>query len=405
LKNDENFCIEVLLLWSEERDKMKIVAVEAIPFFLPLRRKFRWASLQIDLGGFVLVRIRTDEGVTGYGEATPLPDWGGDHGRRGGETQQTVVSIIETALAPVLLGRDPRELTATLAAMNRVVVGHQYAKCAIDIALHDIWGKALGVPIYKLLGGACRPAVPIAHMVGIMPIDEAFAEAAGAVEDGLGALQIKGGEDPDRDVELIARLHKEFAGKVTLRLDANQGYRQPKTAISVIHRLEAQGLAYAEQPVMGLAGMAQVTRSVAVPIIADESCWTAHDALELIETRAADCISIYLAKAGGISGAREVAAIADAAGIDCDVNGSIESGIGNAANLHFALATPAVRIPAVIPISAPAGHHPNKVGGNYYEDDIVEQAFAVRDGGVLPPEGPGLGIVIDEKKLAKFRSR
>ncbi len=87
----------------------------------------------------------------------------------------------------------------------------------------------------------------------------------------------------------------------------------------------------------------------------------------------------------------------------CDVNGSIESGIGNAANVHFALATPAVQLASVIPISAPAGAHPYRIGGRYYEDDIVTAPFAVRDGAILPLDGPGLGIEIDEAKLERFR--
>src|SRR6266567_2688761 len=130
---------------------MHIISIDAVPFRLQPRRDFKWAGLQIQLGGFVLVRIHTDEGITGYGEATPLPDWGGDHGRRSGETQGTVVSIIKDVLAPALIGQDPLQVTASVARMNKAVVGHTYAKCAIDIALHDICGKALGVPVYQLL--------------------------------------------------------------------------------------------------------------------------------------------------------------------------------------------------------------------------------------------------------------
>jgi muconate cycloisomerase len=149
--------------------------------------------------------------------------------------------------------------------------------------------------------------------------------------------------------------------------------------------------------------MAAVTAASTVPVIADESCWDPRDALELVQARAADQISIYLAKAGGIAKARRVAAIAEAAGMGCDVNGSIESGIGNAANAQFALSCPVAVTPSVIPITAPAGTHPNAVGGHYYEDDIVTEPFAVRDGTLLPLTRPGLGIEVDEKKLAKYR--
>jgi len=119
--------------------------------------------------------------------------------------------------------------------------------------------------------------------------------------------------------------------------------------------------------------------------------------------RGSDYISIYLAKAGGFVGARKVAHVAEAVGMRCDVNGSIESAIGTAANIHFALAHRSVDLAAVIPINAPAGTHPYAVAGRYYEDDVVAHPFEVRAGALLPLNGPGLGITVDERKLAAFR--
>jgi muconate cycloisomerase len=382
---------------------MKITAVEAIPFRLPVRREFKWAGLRAALGGFVLVRVRTSEGLIGYGEATPLPDWGGDFHRHGGETQQTVVSIIESVLGPALLGADPLKVKAAHLAMQHALRGHSYAKCAIDIALHDIAGKALDVPIHQLLGGAVRASVPVAHMVGLMGDSEATDEALAAIADGAGALQIKGGESPNRDLALITSLRKALPSHIKLRLDANQGYCQPKTAINIICALDDIGLDFIEQPVMGLADMAEVKRNVPIPVIADESCWDGADAIDIVNARAADCLSIYLAKAGGFTGARTVAAIAEVAGLPCDVNGSIESGIGNAANIHLALAMPSITLAAVIPVSAPRGRHTHRVAGNYFEDDIIVEPFAVKNGALLPLQGPGLGIEVDEDKLARYR--
>jgi muconate cycloisomerase len=149
--------------------------------------------------------------------------------------------------------------------------------------------------------------------------------------------------------------------------------------------------------------MAEVTRASSVPIVADESCWNVADALAVSEQRGADCLSIYLAKAGGFAEAMTVGAIAHARQMSCDVNGSIESAIGNAANLHFAFASPAVSLASVIPVSAPAGTHPWKVAGRYYEDDIVRQPFGVKDGALLALDAPGLGIEIDEAALARHR--
>jgi L-alanine-DL-glutamate epimerase-like enolase superfamily enzyme len=364
---------------------MRITDIEAIPFQLPPRRDFCWAGLKVSLGGFVLVRIRTDEGITGIGEATPLPDWGGDFGRRSGETQKTVVTLVRDVLKPALLGSDP------------------HAKTAIDIALHDIAGKAAGLPIYRLLGGKFRDAVTIAHMVGLMSDAEAEAEATGAIADGISALQIKGGVDSVRDVRLIRRLRQCLPSDIVLRLDANQGYGDAKTTIEILRQLDDVGLDYIEQPAIGHIEMAAARSHVRPRVVADESCWDAAEAIDLVRAGAADCISIYLAKAGGICGARQVAAVAEAAGMACDVNGSIESGIGNAANLHFALATAPVSMACVIPVSAPKATHPWRVGGNYYTDDIITEPMAVANGALLSLDAPGLGVDLDEAKLAAYR--
>lgn len=382
---------------------MKITKVEAFAFRLPPRRDFRWAGLIAALGGFVAVRVETEGGFVGFGEATPLPDWGGDWERRCGETQVTVCHIVNAMLGPALVGMDATAVTAARRTMDSLVVGNVYAKCAIDIALHDVWGKIVGLPIYKLLGGAVRETVPVAHMIGLMPEDEALAEGVEAAADGVRALQVKGGVDAERDIRLAAALRRELGGDMTLRLDANQGYGHGKAAARVVGRLVDAGISMVEQPTTGLTYMAQVTASSSVPIIADESCWNVNDALDISGARAADSISIYLAKAGGFVGAAKVACVADAQLMACDVNGSIESAIGTAANVQFALAQPAVTLGAVIAVSAPAGRHPCRVAGRYYEDDVLAEPMAFANGAILPLDGPGLGITVDEDKLMHYR--
>jgi muconate cycloisomerase len=382
---------------------MKITSVEAIAYRLPLRREFFWAGLNVGIGRFVVVRIRTDDGLEGLGEAVPLAEWGGDHNRRGGETQHTVVHMVEDLLSAHLIGKDPLEIERLMATMDLHVRGHSYAKSAIDMALHDLLGKITGLPLYRLLGGAFRESVPVAHMVGLMPASDAIDEGLAAARDGVLALQIKGGVDPDRDIDVISELRRQLGSDFWLRLDANQGYGDVARAVKVLRRLDEHGLDYVEQPVAGVRQLAQVRARVATPVIADETCWDAADLLECVAAGAIDAVSIYLAKAAGISGARRVAAIADAAVLPCDVNGSLESGIGNAANVHFALATRSVQLPCVIPFTAPAGFAPYAVAGHYYEDDVVTEAFSVADGRILRLDGPGLGITLDEDKLERFR--
>lgn len=382
---------------------MKITRIDAFPIRLPVRRDFKWAGLREDLGGFVIVRMEVEGGIVGWGEATPLPDWGGAAGRRGGETQRTVLAMIREVLAPVVLGLDVSDVTAARLAMDRAAIGNSYAKLALDIAMHDAWGKLAGQPVYRLLGGRVRDSVPYAHMVGLMGEGEALEEAVGAMADGCRALQIKGGVDADRDIRLVAAIRAELGPEVFLRLDANQGYRTARAGIDILARLREAGADGCEQPGANLSSMAEITRRGALPVMADESCWDAVDAMDLVAAGGADWISIYLAKAGGFVGARKVAAIAETMNIPCDVNGSIESGIGNAANVHFALAMPCVTLPSVIPVNAPAGAHPCRIAGNYYTDDIIAAPMAVADGAILPLDAPGLGIEVDEDKLAQYR--
>jgi muconate cycloisomerase len=170
----------------------RIRTLDVFDIALPSRRDLSWRGLHETLGEWSLVRVETDDGTVGWGEATPLGSWGGDLGRYFGETPRTVRHMVRDVLGPRLVDVDPFDLTEIHRRMEEVVRGHPYAKGAIDIALHDLQGKILGLPVHRLLGGLARPAVPVAHMVGIMSVEEAVHEAAGAVADGVRTLQIKG---------------------------------------------------------------------------------------------------------------------------------------------------------------------------------------------------------------------
>src|SRR5581483_1800998 len=150
-----------------------------------------------------------------------------------------------------LIGRDPCAIGELHAIMDRAVKGYPYAKAALDMALYDAAGKALGVPAYDLLGGCYRRRIPVAHSIGLMEID--------------------------KDVELVRRIRDAAGPDVEITVDANQGYDSPKTAINAIRAMEEYRLLFMEQPVEGLDAMAQVATSVKTPIMADESAWTPQD--------------------------------------------------------------------------------------------------------------------------------
>jgi muconate cycloisomerase len=204
-------------------------------------------------------------------------------------------------------------------------------------------------------------------------------------------------------VELITRLRKALPDPVFLRLDANKGYGKiPKELAAIVRRLEAAGINAIEQPAASVAGLRACREATTIPIIADEACWTAHDVLELWQRGAVDALSVYVAKAGGMERATEVTRTAALVGYRCDINGSLETGIGNAASMHVAMASETLTLPSIIPIPSTAERHITQYAGRYWEDDVVEGSYSYRDGSLYISDSPGLGITVDEKKVAKY---
>ncbi len=382
---------------------MKIQSIETIPVRLPTRRVHQWANLKTPIGVYLLVKLTTDDGWTGVGEAPALKDWGGDHMRYYGETPASVAGVIRDILAPSIVGQDPRRIEWLHTLMDQAVKGYPYSKAAIDVALYDLAGKAAGVPAYQLLGGLYQESVPISHSIGLMDMDEAVAEVQRVKAEGIKTIKLKGGVEPKRDIELLRRVREALGPDMNLTVDANNGYRSAKEAVRVTKAMEPYNILYMEQPVEGLDAMAEVTRRVDTPIMADESAWTTWDILEIIEKKAADIISLYATKPGGLLKAKKVAAIAEAAGFPCNVNGSVEMGVGNAANVHLAASTAAVNLACVIPVTVPDAEASGRIAGIYYKDDIVTEPFEFADGAVKVSHRPGLGIELDEDKVERYR--
>lgn len=382
---------------------MKITRIETIPIRLPTRRVHQWASLTTPIGVYVIVKLKTDEGLVGLGEAPVLKDWGGDHMKYYGETPKTTVHIINDILAPALEGKDPSQIAALHSLMDQAIKGYPYCKAAIDMALYDVVGKGLKIPAYQLLGGRYRERVTIAHSIGLMEIDKAVEEALQVKDEGIKAIKLKGGQEPKRDVELVRRIRKAIGTEIQVAVDANQGYPAPKVAVQVIKAMEEYGIRYMEQPVEGIDAMAQVARRVATPIMADESAWTPQDVLEIVRKRAAEIISLYTTKPGGLFKAKKVAAVAEAGGLQCNVNGSVETGVGNAANLHLAASTAVASLPCVVPVSTPKGKGKKGIAGIYYQDDVIAEPFEYSDGDIVVSSKPGLGVELDEEKLEHYR--
>lgn len=382
---------------------MKITKVDTIHVKLPPRRIHRWSRLTEAIGGYILVKVCADGGQVGWGEAPVLKDWGGDYGRYYGETPGTTTHLIERYLAPAVAGADPTNIAELHRIMTGAIRGYPYAKAAVEMAVYDLAARALNVPVSQLLGGRMRDRIPITHSIGLMRVEEAIPEVVQVVGEGIRTIKIKVGVDPARDLEMVRRVREAVGPEVALCVDANQGYASPAEAIRILRAMERFQILYAEQPVEGVARMAEVAAALETPVMADESAWTPRDVLEIVERRAADFISIYTTKPGGLYRAMQVAAVAEAAGLRCNVNGSAETGVGNLANVQLAAAAPAVSLSCVIPVSTPAEHQRGQMAGIFYRDDLIAEPLRLEDGCILVPQGPGMGVAVDEAKVAKYR--
>ncbi len=256
-----------------------ITSVKTIIVALQPRREHRWVGLTESIGRYVLVRIEDSAGNVGWGEAPALKDWGGEYGRYFGESAAIVEVVVERYLAPAVIGLPVGNIGLAHQRMAQAIKGYPYAKAAVDMACYDLAGRARGVAVHELLGGAVRETVPVTHSIGLMDADAAEREAGQVADEGIRTIKIKVGIDPTRDVEVVRRVRGAVGDRVALCVDANEGYATPGQAIGAIRRMEKFDLIYAEQPVRGIARMAEVARAVDVPITADESIWNAHDVL------------------------------------------------------------------------------------------------------------------------------
>jgi muconate cycloisomerase len=383
---------------------MKIAGMETLRVALPLRRPHRMATgMETELGKYVIVKVTTDEGITGIGEAPALKEWGGDHGMYFGETAQTVAHVVKDVLCRALAGQDPFRIEHLHALMDRAIKGHFYAKAAVDFALYDIIGKALNTPAYNLLGGLYRDKIPLAHSIGIMPVKDGVEEVVKVLEEGIKTIKLKVGLDSERDVAIVREVRKAVGPKIDITVDGNEGYSTPTAAIRFLRQIEEYDVLFCEQPVAGLEAMARVAQGSHIPLMADESAWTSQDILRILEKKAAEVISLYPTKPGGLFRAKKVAAVIEAGGLTCNVNGSAEMGIANAVNLHLSASTKVASQACVYPITSLRGREQTEVAGRFYLDDIITEPFKYEDGYLHVPHGPGLGVELDEQKVAKYR--
>ena len=375
----------------EEALAVRISRIEAIPVRIPLKPERRMISAlgRHDVSDFVLVRMTTDEGHEGVGEATVTPRWSG-------ETVWGARAIIEHVFTPVLIGCDPRDHGEIDRRLDAVAVDNWFAKAALEMACWDIAGRAVGKPVYELLGGACRPlTVPNRFSLGAYEPRVASERAAALVAAGFDTIKVKVGTDPAQDVERVRAVRAAIGPDIALTIDANGGWDET-AALSCLEQLADCRLTLVEQPLPrgNYTGLKWLRDRTGQKILADESCFDEVEARELIAHQCCDALTVYPGKHGGIAKARRIANLAAEHGLPCTIGSNLEWDVGAAAMLHLIVATPNIQVE----------RYPGDcLGPFYHELSIAKNPLAIDGPRITLNDGPGLGIDVDWDLVARHR--
>jgi L-alanine-DL-glutamate epimerase-like enolase superfamily enzyme len=403
----------------QKESMMKISRIETIPVRVPIKPQLMirgGRGLSHSVSPFLLVKIYTDEGIIGVGEASCTARWSG-------EDQVSAAHFVNDYFAPALLGEEVNDVGRLNEKFAGAVAANFFTKSAVEMALWDLAGKAQNKPVWQLLQGTgsslifdgkreantklgneneTRPHLRSVQtkwsVSGVGPA-KAAEIARWAVAQGFSKMKVKVGIDPADDIARVAAVREAVGPNVKLGVDANGGWPDPQVAITTIHRLSEEcAIYFAEQPVPpgDHDAMAEVRRNVSVPILADESVYTLADAKMLARAKAVDVFSIYVGKAGGILPAWRIAEFAQSENIKCTVGSNLELGVGSAAMIHLALSAPSID----------ANTFPcDIIGPLFYEDDILIEPLRIVGGAASAHDKPGLGVELDDSQLEKYRVR
>ncbi|MBI3928276.1 MAG: dipeptide epimerase [Armatimonadetes bacterium] len=295
---------------------MRIAGYQLYRTRLQCHKPFKIATGASDVCSGLVLRLETEDGGWGYGEAVPNP-------YLTGETFDGAVAALKELILPGLMNADAWHVGIIHQKMSSVVIGHPSARAAVDMAVHDLLSRAAGVPLASLLGGP-GGGVETDFSIGLCRPDEAAREARAIVEKGFRAIKLKVGADAAEDVDRVKAVRGAIGPDLKLRIDANEGWDLPG-ATRALREMEHYRVELVEQPLprWDLRGLAELRRRVDVPIAADEAVHSPRDALRALEAGAVDIINIKLMKSGGLGPAREIAAMARAAGVRLMIGGMV----------------------------------------------------------------------------------
>jgi L-alanine-DL-glutamate epimerase-like enolase superfamily enzyme len=364
---------------------VRIKTIEPIAVSLPMLKPVIMAGEEIRRADNVLVRIEADNGLIGWGEAGAAP-------MHTGETVESMAAAIQHLL-PHLVGRDANDIDGALAAMDGRMYGNHGAKAAIEIALHDLFGRATAKPAYALLGDKKRSRMPLLGVIGGGDFDGDLRDAEKKKAAGFTAYKIKVGIDtPENDAARTRAICKVLGGGLLISADANQGY-STEQAIDYVHAVNGAGLDFFEQPVIGhdLTGMAAVAAATDIAIGADEGIHSLDDIRRHHERKAARGVSLKAIKFGGVRAVAEAGRLCDRLGMDVNISCKTgESSIACAAALHVACVIPNIAWALTLTYTSLA-------------EDVTAQPIHTAKGHVESLDRPGLGIDVDEDRVRRHR--
>jgi muconate cycloisomerase len=370
---------------------MNIASVEVIPVRLPMKAVLtlpRGPTRTLEEGKRVaLVRITDSDGHVGWGEAGPSRRWSA-------ETLESCVSSIRHYLAPAVIGHDLFDIAGLHAKMNTEIAvgldpGQPIAKCAVDLAVHDLIGKRLGITLQSWLGAKRADSVSLARLVSAGSPEEAAQITEAALAEGYRGFKVKVGHQKDRDAD-IARAVVEAARGAYVWVDANQGYTLEE-ALRLTKAFERLGITLFEQPVpmSDIYGMKKLLSATAMTIALDEAAIGLPFVVEMIRREAVEGLAIKVSKVGGLHYARQMCDLAMNAGLTLIGSGLMDAPIGFAASVHL-FAAYGIRLPVDLN------------GPQFIAEDYLAGPLPIRDQVAYVPQGPGLGVVIDEAKVRRF---
>ncbi|MEU9454530.1 enolase C-terminal domain-like protein [Streptomyces sp. NPDC048277] len=364
---------------------MKITEIETIPYAIPYDRPVKFASGEVHVAEHVLVRVRTDEGLTGIADAVPRP-------YTYGETQASVIGVIERIFAPQLTGTDVFARERVQARLHRTV-GNPAAKSAIDMALWDITGQALGQSATRLLGGY-TDRMRVSHMLGF-DIPERMAAEAERMRDthGITVFKVKVGRRPPRlDLDVCRALRETLGDKAELYVDGNRGWTAAESA-AALRELDTLGITLAEElcPADDVLGRRWLVSRSPVPFVADESATTPAEVTRSLLDGAATAISVKTARTG-FTQSQRVLFQCEGMGVDVVMGNQVDGQLGTVCTAAFGAAYAAS--------SRRAGELSNFLD---MSDDLLTEQLVISGGTLAVNDRPGLGVAIDEDKLARYR--